>query len=1048
VTAVAADSSGDAWCIVQARDQKSFCHLTPGSSRWAVLKTVSVGAPGSGRIPDPPSNGMDPLIAVSPSSIVFTLGITWADNTAAAYRWHRGSGKMENIAWEAGMRAANPRLFVTLSAIDGRTKGLWLGTSAGLLYCDLRPGEGAGEWKRVLPEEQIDVGAGARDGGVWVVTRPRSVAARTRYGNADWKLQRVLVPLAEKVQDIPVPLLPDLRSAEEKRRGITVNKPNNSVPVAVTLQKNGDLWLTQSGAGYYRSPLPATRNAWLRRDPVTTAWTRYERVESGAEEAITSSLRETPPLGKSRNHASLDLLPDAAVVPLALYPLSEEDGMERRKEYGSYGNMDFNNLNLSSPRIGYWVRSRFRDWMCPDDAPEEMRTFSAPSSIKSFGDDSLPFPAPADKVWAFDRANATLLWLPFSTLQKVGNKEGDSSWRIDDPEALTGPDIESFPAPGNRSVRLRPSIRSMLAERQGGNEDTSKLYVLTVDNKLFSYDTRSGVFSSIPVPEANNIAASDYPFYRIPTSMFPCYSGGVFLTVPRDGKVILLRYDPKDKSVSTLAELGNGKQFLGAAPNDGLWFLQNIEAGIGLEMRFQPPGATASQPLPKFSSGDSRRGDARASFQTGYISWTMISSDELVGYDIERKRWTRHFINPYLRHLDRSREQVVLDDNRGGIFFVNPDYTSAAVYHYDRERDLWEIAAPWLPRNLDQGVPNLVLASANEKEVWLIVDDSYLICYNRVLKFWGRQYPLPDAVRGRETYQNGIKIIATENNSDFYFGQPSGLWRFSPKTGVWTEQWQNASFTPEGVPQSRMYLRASVGEERGRADSYYTVLGVGNQTVAAGFNRITGVWSFFDAANGFPVRGGGRTFAAGEGAWLTNGSQTYFLDEKTGVCRLVFAASPDHEPPGLFGGSPVDWFLELMKDQPKVKPEQSIEVAKTTTDRRTGDTLILGTPRSPNPETRLLLLRFDKNGREIGRSPAPYSLRGGPGVYSLLAHNGYFLIATSAGIFRTEGRGRSRWVKVSPPPGLSVSPAPTNLRNAAGRPGFYVITDESIAYWR
>jgi hypothetical protein len=200
--------------------------------------------------------------------------------------------------------------------------------------------------------------------------------------------------------------------------------------------------------------------------------------------------------------------------------------------------------------------------------------------------------------------------------------------------------------------------------------------------------------------------------------------------------------------------------------------------------------------------------------------------------------------------------------------------------------------------------------------------------------------------------------------------------------------------------------------------------------------------------NGFPVSGGGRLIASREGAWLTNGHQTYFLDEKAGVCRLVFAAAPESEPPTFLRGDPRVWFIEQMKDEPKVKPQQSIEVAKITNDPRTGDTLILGMPRSPNPETRLLLLRYDKNGKEIGRSPAPYSHKGVPAAYSLLAHDGYFLIATSLGVFRTEGRDGSPWVKVPSPPGLSASKLRINLRNARFRAGIYIINDESIGYWK
>jgi hypothetical protein len=986
---------------------------------------------------------MDPLIAVDSSSVVFTLGISGARDTAAAYRWQRNSKKIEAINWDAGMRSDNQVLFVTLSAIDAQAKGLWLGTNVGLLYCPLFPAGGAGEWKRVLSEDQINVGVGAKAGGVWVVTTPRTTtAARTRYGKASWKLQRVIAPVAAKVQEISLPRFLDTRSPDEKR---TYNRPNVSVPVAVTIEENGALWLTQGGAGHYGSPYPEAQNAWWRRDPATTAWTRYERIQSGTREAMISSLRETAPLQKSRDHTSFDLLPDAAVFPFAFYPMSEEDGIGVRKDYGNFGIINYDQ-NLNSARIGYWLRQRFRSWICPDDAPEEMRSFSPPSSSNSFGDDSLYFPALTDKVWAFDRITATVVRLPFSTLQKIGAKEGDN-WRIYNSEAITGPDIERYPPPLNRTIHIRPSIRSMLAERRGGIEDTSKFYVLTMGNKLFSYDTRSGVFSPIPVPEANSLPRGDFPFGYASTEIFPCYSGGVFLTVPAGEKTNLLRYNPQDKSVSVLAALEDGKQFIGATLNGGLFFLHDLGPETGREIHYQPPGDAVPHPLYGANDpADESQGSIDTAFCTGFICWKQNSATEkLTGYDTERKRQTAPIQLSY--SVSKSKLKL-LEDNWGGLFAVSELYRSDTVHYYDRERNVWETAAPRLPKNLEEESPDLLLAAANRREIWLIVNEAYLICYDRKLKFWGRRYPLSDAVRERETYQSGVAIIATENNSDFYFGQPSGLWHFSRETGTWTERWQNFSLAAEEAQQSRVYLRPNVGEELGRSDSYYTVWGIGSQSVATGFNRITGVWDFYDGVNGYPVSGGGHLIAAREGAWLTNGYQTYYLDKKAGVCRLVFAAAPESQPPDMFRGDPRSWFLEQMKDLPKVKPRQSIEVVKITNDPQNEDTVILGRPQAHNPETRLLLLRYDKNGKEIGRSPAPYSHKGVPAAYSLLAHDGYFLIATSLGVFRTEGRDGSPWVKVPSPPGLSASKLRINLRNARFRAGIYIINDESIGYWK
>jgi hypothetical protein len=1072
VVAIGAAASGEAWCVVEGRpDQDAvqknpvggtaafrLCAFRPSDGKWKLLRTITPAANAYNRGDAGYSGGYPyegnreflqqagrPRIAVGPDSVIFTIGMMGASDEAAAYRWDRRTKSLEPLPWDAGLRADNRSLFSTFVATDARDGGLWLGTNAGLLYRAGTRGKTAdASWTRVLPDQIIGEGAAAvRDGGVWVVTMPRPTN-ESPYGspaqNQAWKLFRVAGATAGQVREETPPAPPDetANGVPTMPRPFPPAGPNRSVPVAVTTDERGALWLTQMGTGsrdmgFGRGAL----DAWWQRDAGASAWARFEmRAPGGPGFGMLQSpvLHQTTASGEQHNSVSQSLLPDAAVRPLALSPRNTI-----RYGYAVASGGYTVGGTPEDARTVYWLRRRFPAWICPDDLKDTpgdplVLDPARRASASPYGLHPDPYGAEG-MVWLMDRMGTTLLQGPRTALpEEIVRSRSRGYYQAspgDDP--LTNPKIEKYPLPAGSTIQVRPSVDAMAAGATG-------LFLAIQSRDLYAFNSKDGTFTRVPLPRSG----------MFPTRYNPPVAGRdgeVILSSPNSSESQVVSFRPKEGSFRTLTDPGTNRRVFAVAPNGGLWIVGNPSPVL-----FQPPGAAEATPLP-VTGTEPRRGTPLAAAATGYIGWYSSDGNTLFGYDIERRRATPTIDVRKQQGYD-SRQLKVVTDGRGGAYVASENGT-ASVYHYDREKNAWEIAAPPLPAIAP--TPNdssihlaPVLVAGGDREFWVLADARYLIRYDRRKKAWGAPVPLPQPLRGGSSSDSDQSVAVAEGGNAFYIAGRGGLWRYGPRENRWTEKTMTVKIpAPEqntGMASNGARLTALAFTP----ESVFTVwnLNNGGANFAARLDRRTKKWSLYDESRGFPERNMGMRLVgtgSGSGAWLIQGSETYFFDAKADLWRLAFG-SPSDRAPQIGERIPPAALAKGRVTQ--ADDTGDYRVADIVSDPGTGDSFVLATPQTYTPESRSVVFRCDGTGRIIARAAAPTPLSQlGPTGYSLLADQGGVLIASSKGVYRAFGAASAAWSPVAPPDGFTLPATVTRLQRGKDDRGLYVMNNDTVAYW-
>ena len=1035
VAAIAAEGN-EAWCIVERRPGDGpvnaskgvvfhLCAFQPEKNRWTTLRDVAGASPQTPVSYDGNhlTHPARPQARVGKLLVVFTIGGEGAAQEIAAYVWDRRKARLETIPWETGLRADNAALSVWFADFEANEAGLWLGTNAGLLRYDMT-GNGAGAWRRELPNQAVTLGAMAKDGSVWAVTTPRSSQAGQQFTPDSWKLYRIKTQGSADVQDrTPPPLKSEFRTPEGATVFLDAERARENVfPLAITAEKDGTLWLTQArsgGSDFTSGP----HDAWRRRDAQTGMWTRYAMVAPAQPFSFgqATALQEMTPSGEVRENVSLSVIADAALRPLALH----REGFSASDVYYviDRGGHPVDGGSPEDGRAGFYVRRRFPAWLCAEDAPAETRSPGANVPNGRGGLGPTPDPAgPDGKVWVMDMAGTSLLNLPDAAIPaSLREARLRGYFTTPSPEIAETPTIRRYSPPAGQKVFLRPDVGGLVAADQGGDI----LFMVTQNSSLFSLETRSGIFRRLAVPREGVLLSR----YNPPLAS---EEGYLLLSSPNSSDPSVLRYDVKTDSFRIALTPSFGSRAVGVAPNGGMWLAQNDGRLV-----FQPPDGADAPPVPLQNTGNAVTFSA-----TGFLGWMRLNDGTLEGYDVERRRAT-----PPLKLTvpDPSSPLRLIADSAGGAFVANGDGVGAA-YHYDRERNVWEIAAPPLPAlsPLDNSSLHFgpVLAQADEGQLWILADARFLYRYDRRTTTWDKGTPLPEVLRGGSSSYNYLGVVSAENGKAIYIGGQGGLWRFDQHGHSWTEL-----TLPVSVPSA---ARNNGGNEASMA----TAMGVGSEAIftlwrhnsgvnfAARLDRKTAEWTFYEETKGFPERDTGmRLIAAGAGAWLIHGTGTYFFDAGANRWRLMFA-------PGEVGPSQSGERIPPAA-LPALRPEKA-RIADIIADPATGDWLVLTNPEPSAKESVPLLFRFDRNGLLKGRSAAPGSDNPyrAPLGYSLLRDRETVLVASSVGVFRVPaGIEGAIWTRVSAPSGLTASFTPTYLRRAANGRGLYVMNEDYVSYW-
>ncbi|MES2460658.1 MAG: hypothetical protein V4671_08735, partial [Armatimonadota bacterium] len=470
--AVAAETNGDIWCVVQSRTTGpvvsaaarfrgatvlSLCRLPNGSGAWQMIRAIHP-------TPAPPiqerpffggyhvvrkSVDRPPRIAIGSSGVVVSLGTLGDGDSAALYYWNRRTNVTQQIEWEQGLRFDNHSLAVDFLAFDPTSDRLWLGTNAGLLQTSADPQR---TWRRLLPETTVVSGVAAPGGGVLVVTKPRKQEVRVGTGTEplSWKLYEVAPDTT--VRD----LTPDIGIAVNRngpRSSGPLPPPNTAIPTAVSWDRQGCLWLTQLGRGTVpTSSMQPALDAWWKRDAKGN-WTRYELYPPRL--AGIGQSDDPPLLGAAVRREESEIvsetaLPDAAVLPLALHPPLGRDYSETTVLNGSESEA------FEDARAGFWINRRFSQWICRDAPPPEVEE---PDRWYAQDGGSIPPSAPdgtIPKRWILDLPGSTLLRLPETAIPEDLRQARSVSLSISTTRAtpIEAPGVERFPLPAGQTVSL------------------------------------------------------------------------------------------------------------------------------------------------------------------------------------------------------------------------------------------------------------------------------------------------------------------------------------------------------------------------------------------------------------------------------------------------------------------------------------------------------------------------------------------------------------------------------------------------------------------
>ncbi len=1042
-----------------------LCAFEPAGGRWTVLQTINPEA-------NPYNNGSGnyyngdnsfemnrellqqsgrPRVSVGEGTVTFSLGIAGAGDDAAAYQWDRKSKKLQPISWDLGLRADNRTLFSTSLVTDAKTGDLWLGTNVGLLH---RPAAGGSSsdarWTRLLADQMVGEAAAHSDGGVSVITTLRQTRGGS-YRPSDpvrrWKLFRVTGTSDAAIKDETPPPSKQETGTSGPMMGnpFAATSPNETVPIAVSFDDSGALWLTQRGANRYNlggsGGIPrAGLDSWWQRKVGDSGWTRFEqRYPNGPGFSMTQppSLRQTTASGETHNNVSISLLSDAAVRPLAIFPLQTNNYGYAVSSGGSVvgGRQD-------DPQVTYWLRRRFPAWVCADDLAEKMKTPPGTDPFPRMASSAYGlFPDPFDangKLWMLDKAGTTLLHLAKADVPEdlmLARTRGYYQ-TSPVPDTPTNPKIEKYALPGGGKIHIRPNIDALIA---GGKN----LFLAIGSRELQVFNTTDGTFSRVPL-QGNGI----FPSRHNPP--VATTDGGVLISSPNSSESQVTSYKPGDGSFRVLATPPVGSRVFGVAPNGGLWIAAN-----SFQIYFQAPGQETATPLPA-DIRISRNASPPPVAATDYIAWYNAEGDVLAGYDIERKRATPSITVRNPRGYGRVLK--VIGDGRGGAYTAS-DNETASAYHYSRDRNSWEIAAPPLPAvpvNPRESSIRLapVIISGSDREIWLLADARYLIRYNRQRKSWDAPLPLPLSIRGGNSSDNDLSAVPGEGGKAIYVAGRGGLWRYGIAEKRWTEKRMPVTIPSPDVASTNP--RRSSGTPRLLAlapspKSVFTVwnLDLGGTNFAARLDRQTRKWTIYDESKGFPERNTGmRLIGGGTGssAWAILGNETYFFDATRDLWRLAF-------------GRPADGPSQIGEQVPTVAVEQGkaaqtedtgdFRVADIVVDPKTGDSFVLANPQNYTGESRSVVFRCDGSGKIIARSETPLE-QGSPGAmgYSLLADKGSVLVASSKGVYRAFGADSTVWSPVASPPGVTLPGSVTRLYREPGGTGLYVGNSDTVAFWQ
>lgn len=1070
VVAVGADDTGAAWCIVESRIPPPtappsegdrtlgatgfrFCAFEPNCGTWTVLRTVTPtsnpynssgtyydGSYQSGDNREVLAQAGRPQVAVDSDRVTFTVGIAGASDDAAAYQLDRKTRIVRTVAWDEGLRADNRLLFATFVVSDPVKGGVWLGSNAGLLFRPTSSNDPDAPWSRQLADQVIVEGtAAATRGGVWVVTAPRQNNDRQYRPSGSgarsaWKLFRVggtgHSDVTEETPPLPAPNTSNGRTINGRSFPGPVS--NVSLPVAVIVEDDGAVWLTQRSMAAQSMGYPQSGfEAWWRRDAGAPAWTRYEmrsQNDPTFSMGVPPTLYETLPSGETHGNVSMTQLSDAAVRPLTLALLRTDGGRQEET------------------RVAYWLRRRFPSWICPDDVAEKLGDgvvdpLRRTSTAYGIFDD--PYGA-AGMGWLMDKQGTTLLHMQRSAIPEdllrartLGYYQSSAS-----DAAVTDPKIEKYPIPVGQTVKVRPNIDAMVSA--GKN-----LYLAIQSRDLVAFNPAEGKFTPIPLR-----ISGIYPSrYNPPVGVS---DGGVIVSTPNSSESQVLKFQTADGGFRVLATPPNGSRVFGIAPNGGFFILTRDK-----RILFQLKEVATPIPLPAESpiTGNVTPPGVAA---TDYIVWYYKDDGSVAGYDIERQRAVptlsmrrqNGYGNQYLR---------IVGDGHGGAFIASEN-EAASVYHYDRERNVWEAATPPLlpvtaePKDSFIHLPP-VIVSGNSSEIWLLADARYLIRYDRRRKSWGVPVSVPLAIRGGNSSDNDQSVTTAEEGKSIYVAGHGGLWCYGVKENRWTEKRM-----PVAIPgrDSTLGINAESAQLTALAlspTSVWTIwnLNNGGPSFAARLDRTTKQWSVYDELKGFPERNIGMRLIAGtkgSGAWLIQNNETYFFDAGRDVWRLAFGR-PSERPSQV--GEQVPDVAVAQGKAAQSEGMGNVRVADIVIDPKTGDYFVLANrdtysqnnlqdAAQPSPPSSMVL-RCDPNGRIIARSESPSGAAAYTTGYSLLADNGPVLIASSRGVYRAFGAGSGDWTQVAPPSGLSVPTMVTRLYREAQGKGLYVINNDTVAFW-